>query len=208
MDDATMRSEIEELQMKANQTTDESLESTRRMLQMSEESRDVGIKTLVMLDEQGEQLDRVEEGMDQINTDMRDAEKNLMGMEKCCGLCVCPWKKMRNFEKGDDYKQTWSGNEDGKVSSSQPMRIEDSRDGIAGNSTYITRITNDAREDEMDENLQAVSGIVGNLRHMAMDMSTEIDSQNRQVDRIVNKAESNQQRITQADKRTKEFLRK
>lgn len=49
------------------------------------------------------------------------------------------------------------------------------------------RITNDAREDEMDENLQAVSGIVGNLRHMAMDMSTEIDSQNRQVDRIVNK---------------------
>lgn len=39
----------------------------------------------------------------------------------------------------------------------------------------------------MDENLQAVSGIVGNLRHMAMDMSTEIDSQNRQVDRIVNK---------------------
>ncbi|PIK62902.1 ovarian synaptosome-associated protein 25-like, partial [Apostichopus japonicus] len=124
MDDATMRSEIEELQMKANQTTDESLESTRRMLQMSEESKEDAIRTLVALDEQGEQLDRVEEGMDQINTDMRDAEKNLMGMEKCCGLCVCPWKKMRNFEKGDDYKQTWSGNEDGKVSSSQPMRMK------------------------------------------------------------------------------------
>lgn len=193
--------------MKANEITDESLESTRRMLQMSEESRDVGIKTLVMLDEQGEQLDRIEEGMDQINTDMRDAEKNLMGMEKCCGLCVCPWKKMRNFEKGDDYKQTWSGNEDGKINSSQPMRIEDSRDGVAGNSTYITRITNDAREDEMDENLQAVSGIVGNLRHMALDMSNEIDAQNKQVDRIVNKAQSNEQRISQADKRTKEFLR-
>ncbi|XP_071832570.1 synaptosomal-associated protein 25-like isoform X3 [Apostichopus japonicus] len=188
--------------------TYESLESTRRMLQMSEESRDVGIKTLVMLDEQGEQLDRVEEGMDQINTDMRDAEKNLMGMEKCCGLCVCPWKKMRNFEKGDDYKQTWSGNEDGKVSSSQPMRIEDSRDGIAGNSTYITRITNDAREDEMDENLQAVSGIVGNLRHMAMDMSTEIDSQNRQVDRIVNKARLNDDRIGEANKKATDILRK
>lgn len=40
-----------------------------------------------------EQLDRVEEGMDQINQDMRDAEKNLEGMEKCCGLCVLPWKK-------------------------------------------------------------------------------------------------------------------
>lgn len=40
-----------------------------------------------------EQLDRIEEGMDQINQDMKDAEKNLEGMEKCCGLCVLPWKK-------------------------------------------------------------------------------------------------------------------
>lgn len=31
--------------------------------------------------------------MDQINQDMRDAEKNLEGMEKCCGLCVLPWKR-------------------------------------------------------------------------------------------------------------------
>ena len=40
-----------------------------------------------------EQLDKVEEAMDKINSDMRDAEKNLEGMEKCCGLCVLPWKK-------------------------------------------------------------------------------------------------------------------
>ncbi|KAJ8972897.1 hypothetical protein NQ317_019613 [Molorchus minor] len=31
--------------------------------------------------------------MDQINTDMREAEKNLTGMEKCCGLCVLPCQK-------------------------------------------------------------------------------------------------------------------
>lgn len=41
------------------------------------------------LDEQGEQLDRVEENLDQINVDMREAERNLTGLEKCCGLCVC-----------------------------------------------------------------------------------------------------------------------
>lgn len=37
-----------------------------------------------------EQLDRIEEEMDAIHSDMREAEKNLTGMEKCCGLCVCP----------------------------------------------------------------------------------------------------------------------
>ena len=40
-----------------------------------------------------EQLDKVEEGLDEINRDMKEAEKNLEGMEKCCGLCVLPWKK-------------------------------------------------------------------------------------------------------------------
>jgi len=40
-----------------------------------------------------EQIDRIGEGLDQINQDMRAAEKNLEGMEKCCGLCVLPWKR-------------------------------------------------------------------------------------------------------------------
>lgn len=46
------------------------------------------------------------------------------------------------------------------------------------------RITNDAREDEMEQNIGEVSGMIGNLRNMAIDMGTEIDGQNRQVDRI------------------------
>jgi synaptosomal-associated protein 25 len=87
------RTELQELQFKSGQVTDESLESTRRMIALCEESHEVGMKTLVMLDEQGEQLDRIEDGMDQINTDMREAEKNLTGMEKCCGLCVLPCQK-------------------------------------------------------------------------------------------------------------------
>ena len=32
--------------------------------------------------------------MDRINANMRDAEKNLEGLEKCCGLCVLPWKRL------------------------------------------------------------------------------------------------------------------
>ena len=40
-----------------------------------------------------EQLDKIDEDMDKINTDMREAEKNLTGMEKCCGICVCPCNK-------------------------------------------------------------------------------------------------------------------
>nr|6WVW_C Chain C, Synaptosomal-associated protein 25 [Rattus norvegicus]6WVW_G Chain G, Synaptosomal-associated protein 25 [Rattus norvegicus] len=74
--------ELEEMQRRADQLADESLESTRRMLQLVEESKDAGIRTLVMLDEQGEQLDPVEEGMNHINQDMKEAEKNLKDLGK------------------------------------------------------------------------------------------------------------------------------
>lgn len=49
----------------------------------------------------------------------------------------------------------------------------------------VSRVTNDARENEMDENLEQVGSIIGNLRHMALDMGNEIDTQNRQIDRIM-----------------------
>ena len=36
----------------------------------------------------------------------------------------------------------------------------------------------------MEQNLVEVSGMLGNLKNMAIDMHNEIDSQNRQLDRI------------------------
>ncbi|KAJ7413486.1 Synaptosomal-associated protein 23 [Willisornis vidua] len=136
----------EEIQLRANQVTDE--------------SQDVGVKTITMLGEQGEQLNRIEEGMDQINKDMREAERTLTELNKCCGLCVCP----------------------------------------------CNRITNDAREDEMDENLAQVGNILGNLKNMALDMGNEIDAQNKQIDRINIKADTNRDRIEQANVRAKKLI--
>ena len=52
----------------------------------------------------------------------------------------------------------------------------------------IVRITNDAREDEMEQNVGEVSNMIGNLRNMAVDMGNEIEGQNRQIDRIHQKA--------------------
>ncbi|XP_025104780.1 synaptosomal-associated protein 25-like isoform X3 [Pomacea canaliculata] len=199
--------EREALMKNIEDSTNESLESTRRMLALCEESQDVGVKTLSVLDQQGEQLDRIEEGMDQINQDMRDAEKNLEGLEKCCGLCVLPWKRSKNFEKGADYNKTWKASEDGKVNTNGPRIVVDDRNGAGPAGGYITRVLNDAREDEMEQNMCEVSGMIGNLRNMAVDMGNEIESQNRQIDRINQKGMSNETRITEANKRATKILK-
>ncbi|KAM8902688.1 synaptosomal-associated protein 25-like [Spinachia spinachia] len=98
--DPPILSEQQELQKRGNQVTDESLESTRRMMQLVEESKDAGIRAVVMLDEQGEQLERIEEGMDYISRDMREAEKNLTDMAQCCGLCIWPFRKAVGAHRG------------------------------------------------------------------------------------------------------------
>ena len=46
----------EGIQLRANQVTDESAESTRRILNLATEAQDAGIKTITMLDEQGGEL--------------------------------------------------------------------------------------------------------------------------------------------------------
>ena len=43
----------------------------------------------------------------------------------------------------------------------------------------------------MEDNLQQVSGMIGNLRNMACDMGNEIENQNRQIDRVKGKVRLN-----------------
>uniref|UniRef100_A0A3B3S141 Multifunctional fusion protein n=1 Tax=Paramormyrops kingsleyae TaxID=1676925 RepID=A0A3B3S141_9TELE len=211
-DDADMRNELADMQQRADQLADEVSAAEPLLFYVMFSSipfalflpisfgKDAGIKTLVMLDEQGEQLERIEEGMDQINKDMKEAEKNLTDLGKFCGLCTCPCNKL----KGGGAK-AWGNNQDGVVAS-QPARVVDEREQMAISGGFIRRVTDDARENEMDENLEQVGGIIGNLRHMALDMGNEIDTQNRQIDRIMEKADSNKTRIDEANQRATKML--
>uniref|UniRef100_A0A8P4GJC1 Multifunctional fusion protein n=1 Tax=Dicentrarchus labrax TaxID=13489 RepID=A0A8P4GJC1_DICLA len=201
-DESDMRNELADLQTRADQIADESLESTRRMLALVEEKKTSHIYfTTLMPLSSPEQLDRrIEEGMDQINKDMKDAEKNLNNLGQFCGLCSCPCNKI----KGGG--QAWGANQDGVVNSQPGARVMDEREQMAISGGFIRRVTDDARENEMDENLEQVGGIIGNLRHMALDMGQEIDTQNRQIDRIMEKADSNKTRIDEANQRATKML--
>ncbi|XP_040298707.1 synaptosomal-associated protein 25-like [Bufo bufo] len=190
-----------QLNKRVDQVTNESLDITRRMVQLVEESKDAGIKTLVMLDEQGEQLERIDKGLNQINQDMREAEKNLTDMGKCCGLCSCD-----RLMNSATYRAAWGkSNED--VVSAQPSHVADERERMMMSGSYIRRITRDSREDEMEENLIQVGSILGNLRSMALDVGNEIDTQNKQVEKIMEKVSVNQDRIQDANTKAKKILK-
>nr|XP_056701842.1 synaptosomal-associated protein 25-like [Euleptes europaea] len=198
-------SEQEALQSRINQVTNESLDSTRRMVHLVEETKDAGIRTLVMLDEQGEQLDRIEEGLDQIHQNMKQAEKNLSDMAKCCGLFVCPCAKLKNIKALEAHK-TVSGNSQDNVVSRQPCMVADGNQMVMSG-PFIHRITKDDAEEEMEQNMNYVDSLLGNLRNMAIDIGNEIEIQNKQMDNIGEKVDTNDTRIRGANSITTKMLK-
>ena len=187
------------LQLQCNQRTDDSLESTRRMMNMCAEAKDAGIKSLVALDDQGEQLDKVESGLDSINSDMGLAEKALKSMDLAFGIFPKFWKKSEGFKED---KEVWGEVKGGSGGGGKPAASVE-----VGEGAFVARITNDDREEEMEDNMQQIGAMVGNLRNMANDMGSEIGRQNDQLDRINKKADSDQSRVKMANEKASNLLK-
>ncbi|TMW52879.1 hypothetical protein DOY81_002045 [Sarcophaga bullata] len=204
------RTELEEIKLQVGRVTDESLESTRRMLALVEESGEAGTRTLEALDEQRRQLNHVEEDMDNINNDMKSAEKALNNLKRCCNICSFPSNRVPKEDKCN-MKPDIATNLEHNVIVNQP-RLTNNDDipnrntsGTSANE-YITRITKDAREDEMNSNLNQVNSMLGVLRNMAVDMNSELQSQNGQLDRIIRKADSNNIHLDQVNTSANDLL--
>ncbi|CAF1527630.1 unnamed protein product, partial [Adineta steineri] len=144
--------EFNAIQAQINQKTNESLESTRRMLGLASETQEVGINTMIMLDEQGEKLNKIEEGLDNIDYEMAQAQRNLNNLEKCCGLCVLPWKRVRRTHQPFTNSSTTISSDTSSPKTTEPKLRMAGEEGMPSKG-YITRITNDDREEEMDDNL-------------------------------------------------------
>jgi synaptosomal-associated protein 25 len=130
------------------------------------------------------------------------AEKHLHNMDKCCGLCVLfPCCKASTFDSADNYKQAGfkkgkagaaGGGGDGVVEEQPGQSARGTAGGAAkgaagGGGGMIAHITNDAREDEMDANLGAVSSILGDLKGMASALGDEIEAQDETIEAIQRK---------------------
>lgn len=191
-------SELEGLQLKINEKSDETLESTRRMREMCSEAKDLGMKSLIALDDQEEQIDKWEAAADGINQDMALAEKALKAMDMACfGLIPRFWVKDKGFKEDDAI---WG--EQKMVGAPAPPPATELRDGA-----FVATILCDAREEEMEENMEQVSAMVGNIRNMANDMNSAVVRQNQTLDRINMKAGSDIVRVKMANERAAALMK-
>ena len=145
--------------------------------------------------------------MDRIHVEMDQAEKNLVKLEKCCGLCVLPWNRARRTHRPISSNSSTSYTSERSSPTTAEPKVRMGGEGMPSGG-YVQRITNDDREEEMDDNLQIVSSYLGNLKNIALDMNDTLVAQTNQLDRINEKADTGQVRVDAANKRTQGILRK
>ena len=204
------------LEQNTDQITDASLQSTIRMVKMCQETEIVKDKTLQQLHEQGEQIDRINDGMEKINSSLKESEKHLNGMEKWFG--IIPRRKKKNSNNSDignainDCKKSTQprlkSNASGKSVTSSKKAEQDRFDSSDSNHNglFVPRINGDLREDEMEENLKLVSSMINNIKVGSIEIGKEIDDQNIKLNTTLIESEKTHWRTESANKRTKNLL--
>merc|ERR1739848_152824 len=113
-------------------------------------------------------------------------------MDLLCGIFPKFWKKSGGFKEDDAI---WGDQKAGGGGAAPAPGVE------IPSGAFVAKITNDAREEEMEENMEQVSAMVGNIRNMANDMNTALVRQNQTLDRINDKSGSDIQRVKMANER-------
>ena len=139
------------IDQRIDRATDDTLATTRRILQVTEETHRVGVDTLITIHDQGEQLDNVEQRLDEMNVDLKKGDKTVKELEKCCcGCCVCN----RSAIKATKYRRLYN-----QVDQERPSVVTEQPTAGGGRGRqqaqgpFIKRVTDDVREDEMEDNL-------------------------------------------------------
>lgn len=169
---------------------------------MCEESKDMGLQCMGMLENQGEQIEKWEEVADGINEDMKLAEKALKDMDRACfGMIPKFWKIGGGFKEDD---AVWKEPEQPK-NNCLPATTEMNKDHKFVATSEMTGEMNE-KEEEMEENMNEVSAIIANLRNVANDMGNTINAQNEMLERIDKKQNSDIQRVGMAVQKAGELM--
>ena len=134
----------------------ETLEATRRIIRAAEETNQIGVDTIDDLNKQREKLDNAEQHLDEMNVDLKQTDKHLNELEKCCCGCISCGCFHSTGTNTKQYKKAYGKK---AMAAEDAMLNQPTSGGSGGGSRrpdgpIINKVTNDAREDEMEDNLQ------------------------------------------------------
>lgn len=212
---------------------DRQLESTKRALASIYDSERMAITTAEELLVQGDQLDNIERRTYEITNTMTATQKHLNNIRSVFGgvknffsrskdkaaeeIPQPPPRQSRLKETVSQVEKDRPRNPNidysGLQDDTSPTDLDSkflagSRRPEVQKAEYIRRVTNSQQETKMNQNLDMMSTGLSRLKGLAMEMGTEIEEQNLQLDRINNKVDFADDLLQDQNKQLRGILRK
>eukprot|EP00048_Salpingoeca_helianthica_P010429 m.150060 g.150060 ORF g.150060 m.150060 type:complete len:215 (+) comp15077_c0_seq23:144-788(+) len=184
----------------------QSLAASRQMVAMAEETYNVGAKTLSSLQEQEEQLGRIQARVTEIDANMDSADKSLNKLSGCCGFsCAGIFRRRKAKTRKQARTETVESAETGAnitAASLAPAPTPTSRaDRIGG-----AGIERDARDEEIERNIIITHNLVKGLSAQATAMNERLDKQEKMIDEINESTRAAKARVDDGNRRTTALL--
>ena len=207
----------DEIRRQMQMSRDRTLDSTKRSLALIEDSHDIAVRTGEELQCQGEQFNRIERNLDDIQNTMGIAKRHIRSVNSVWGALGNYFKKAPKPKEATEQSTPDSRLSELQEDSSLYYRTRDSeresgsydagirRSGQFERSAYSSR---DPREREIEANLDLVSRGLGRLKEDALILGSEIERQNVQLDRLGVKADRAHDTVEESDKKVRRILRK
>eukprot|EP00262_Sarcandra_glabra_P015339 TRINITY_DN4709_c2_g2_i1.p1 TRINITY_DN4709_c2_g2~~TRINITY_DN4709_c2_g2_i1.p1 ORF type:complete len:308 (-),score=53.15 TRINITY_DN4709_c2_g2_i1:84-1007(-) len=203
---------VQELENYAVYRAEETTEKFNGCMKIAEEIREDATRTLVVLHQQGEQITRTHVTAANIDYDLSRGEKLLGSLG---GLFSKTWKPKKTraitgpvYTRDDPSKRRGNHLEQrerlGLTQSSR--RQSNSHEHLPAPTSTLERV--EVEKVKQDDVLSDLSNLLGELKNMAVDMGSEIERQNTDLDHLHDDVEVLNIRVDEANKRGRHLLRR
>eukprot|EP01099_Mayorella_cantabrigiensis_P000021 TRINITY_DN1011_c0_g1_i1.p1 TRINITY_DN1011_c0_g1~~TRINITY_DN1011_c0_g1_i1.p1 ORF type:complete len:382 (-),score=100.38 TRINITY_DN1011_c0_g1_i1:88-1233(-) len=208
--------------VEAEELAKDQKEATRRMLSKLNETETVGANTLVTLQEQGEQIKRVQKAVDRVNDNTDEANDNIKQVDSF-------WYAVKtHFSKKKKKKRNTNAQIDDKLARDSAVKDEKIERNPDNNSLPVNHnkranqtglgpqhpkeleiLSKDAQRDiqEADQNLDQMSGALNNLKRMASQMGTEVDGHIVRLDAVQKGVDDADRKVIQGNQKIDKILK-
>ncbi|XP_023542548.1 putative SNAP25 homologous protein SNAP30 [Cucurbita pepo subsp. pepo] len=200
---------VQELENYAVYKAEETTNSVNNCLKIAEDIRSDATRTLDMLHQQGEQIERTHRMAADMDKDLSKGEKLLNNLG---GMFSKPWKPKKTKEitgpliTADNSSGRTENNKEEreKLGLSTGKKQSATRTPPSESSGAMQKVEDE--KEKQDDALSDLSNILGDLKNMAVDMGSELDRQNKALDHLSDDVDELNSRVKGANQRARRLL--
>ncbi len=160
---------------------------------MAHQTNQVGADTMLELDKQGRQIEKMERDIETIEDNNKQAERHIRGLRTIFGSIANKFSKNKSYREDSEVvpretPQTVKNQTVASRSAGAPAAVAKPSQGVKssqllqGNDAETERMRK--QMDEQDADLDELSGALHSMMNMATDMNREITDQNQRLEKV------------------------